>query len=490
MTIMMRNLATVLVILGMASAAPAAALLYTVDNPTPALNDDFGKALALSGNYLVVSAAGDDTLSSNAGQTYLFDATTHSLLQTLNNPNPASPVIPADTFGGSIGMSGNYVVVGTPYEDGVGSQQANCGIAYVFDATNGALVHTLSNPAPSFGAAFGSAVAVSGTKAVIGAGFPNTTGAGDLSGDAYVFDVATGLRDWTLASPTSSSEDRFGTSVAIDGNYVAVGSYNNDTGATNAGAVFLYDATTGGLLRTIFDPNPATSEQFGSRVAVSGNRVLVTSPGDHTAAFGGTAYLFDITTGALLQTFTHPEPEAGDAFANSTLGNNVALSGDKVLIGAFDHTGIVGSGTGFGSAYLFDAATGAMLSSFNDSTPANQDRFAYAVAMSSNLIAASRVTAPEVVRVFSNANPVLLGDYNHDGTVDAADYIVWRTGTSVTSTQENYDIWRSHFGQSIGSGFTSSNGNVPEPRTSFLTLLIAVMLASSTRRRQVAKNSC
>ena len=46
----------------------------------------------------------------------------------------------------------------------------------------------------------------------------------------------------------------------------------------------------------------------------------------------------------------------------------------------------------------------------------------------------------------------LAGDYNSNGVVDAADYVVWRKGLGTTYTQADYDVWRAHFGQTAGSG--------------------------------------
>ena len=69
----------------------------------------------------------------------------------------------------------------------------------------------------------------------------------------------------------------------------------------------------------------------------------------------------------------------------------------------------------------------------------------------------------------------LPGDFNHDGTVDAADYVVWRktlgqTGFALAADGNNnnqidpgdFNIWRANFGQTAGSG-SSSNATVPEP---------------------------
>jgi hypothetical protein len=50
------------------------------------------------------------------------------------------------------------------------------------------------------------------------------------------------------------------------------------------------------------------------------------------------------------------------------------------------------------------------------------------------------------------ATSVLLGDYNHNGFVDATDYVVWRKGLGTTYIQNDYDVWRAHFGQTAGSG--------------------------------------
>jgi hypothetical protein len=65
---------------------------------------------------------------------------------------------------------------------------------------------------------------------------------------------------------------------------------------------------------------------------------------------------------------------------------------------------------------------------------------------------------------------VLSGDFNHDGTVDAADYIVWR---KTDNSPEGYTTWRAQFGESVGSGLgASASATVPEPAT-FMLLTFA-----------------
>ena len=67
----------------------------------------------------------------------------------------------------------------------------------------------------------------------------------------------------------------------------------------------------------------------------------------------------------------------------------------------------------------------------------------------------------------------LPGDFNNDGKVDAADYVVWRKGLGTTHQQNDFEVWRFHFGTSRGSGSGSAlpsagqpSAAVPEPATS------------------------
>jgi hypothetical protein len=89
--------------------------------------------------------------------------------------------------------------------------------------------------------------------------------------------------------------------------------------------------------------------------------------------------------------------------------------------------------------------------------------------------------------------PGLPGDYNQNGTVDAADYVVWRNNEGTTTSlpndngiggtvgQAHYDLWRAHFGQSAGSG-TISNATLPEPASGLL-LILAATVGCWTQRR-------
>ena len=107
-------------------------------------------------------------------------------------------------------------------------------------------IQTYSNP-NAYGTStidnFGTSVAISGNLAVIGSGFEDDAG-GTNSGKAYIFDVTTGSLLHTLHNPNAygtSDDDHFGYSVAISGNHVVVGAYNeDDAGGTISGKVYVY----------------------------------------------------------------------------------------------------------------------------------------------------------------------------------------------------------------------------------------------------------
>ncbi len=69
--------------------------------------------------------------------------------------------------------------------------------------------------------------------------------------------------------------------------------------------------------------------------------------------------------------------------------------------------------------------------------------------------------------------PLLPGDYNNDGVVDAADYVAWRYGLGTIYTQADYDIWRAHFGQGASGAGASANFAIPEPTTLVLLIIAA-----------------
>jgi hypothetical protein len=88
-------------------------------------------------------------------------------------------------------------------------------------------------------------------------------------------------------------------------------------------------------------------------------------------------------------------------------------------------------------------------------------------------------------------SPILPGDFNHDGEVGAADYVVWRDGLGSNYTQADYDTWRAHFGDVLGGGAQGdrpAGAAAPEP-TSVLLLTCGSLLATAAMQRRIGENS-
>lgn len=85
-----------------------------------------------------------------------------------------------------------------------------------------------------------------------------------------------------------------------------------------------------------------------------------------------------------------------------------------------------------------------------------------------------------------NLAAVLPGDFNHNDVVDAADYTVWRDGLGGAYAAQDYDVWKSHFGQASSGGGAAAGIPAPEPAAWMLaiggaTLLLGHGLSRSLR---------
>lgn len=338
---------------------------YTLSNPTPAGNDRFGFSTAISEDFLFVTTHRDDADSTDSGLIDVYSAHTGQHLRTIHNPTPAS----GDIFGFSVSASGNLVAVGA-YRDDAGA--SNSGAIHIFDASTGALVRTIVNPSPGVEDDFGVSVAIAGDLVVVGA-LNDDSDATD-TGIAYIFNADTGALVQTLHNPTPGTGDAFGRSVALQGGNAVIGAYSDDAGAVDAGAVYVFNASTGALIHSLNNPTPAIADEFGNSVAVDGNFVVVGD--DETASNSAGAFLFDLTTGNLVRTIHSPSEIAGDRF-----GSSVSISNGLVVIGAHGPNSPSG-----GDAYIFDAETGTLIHSIQNPTPNLGDDFGSSVCILGNRV--------------------------------------------------------------------------------------------------------
>jgi len=319
--------------------------------------DNFGYAVAISGNIAIVGSSNDDDDGNGSGSAYIF-ANTSGKTWAQQAKLTASDAASFDFFGVSVAISGNLVIVGSWQDDDVG---INSGSAYIYANTTGNTWVEQTKLIASNGAIsdkYGTAVALAGNLAMVG----STGGDGVVSdtGAAYVYANTSGntwVEQSILMASDGAAGDQFGISVSLSGNLAAVGSYLDDDKGDNSGSTYIYANTSGNswIQQTKLSASDgASNDYFGLSVSISGNHVLIGSYLDDDGGSGtGSAYVFANSSSNLWLEQSKLNPSDSVNFEN--FGYAVSLSRTTAFIGS---TGYGGGGgeDAFGAATVFSIA--------------------------------------------------------------------------------------------------------------------------------------
>lgn len=215
-----------------------------------------------------------------------------------------------------------------------------------------AQIFSLPAPDTTIGNYFGTAVAIDGNIAVIGAtGEPSC---GPNSGAAYIYEMDdTG--DWIETAHLLPVECRegifFGKTVAISGNRILIAAYVPFFSKQTSNSVYVYekDPETGEwILRDlILQPNDATQGPFASSISLNGDRILITTSGDTTTGkYGGVAYVYDYIDGKWVLS---ARLTGSLGIKAGIFGTSSALDGDRAIVSA--STYLAGRA---GAVYVYD----------------------------------------------------------------------------------------------------------------------------------------
>lgn len=380
-----------------------------------------------------------------------------------------NPPSPGFNFGAAVDTDGSTAIVGTRLGgsgNGLGS-----GSAYLFDAATGVPGAPLTFVGGSATDRFADAVAVSGTRALVGA-FNALGGVGA----AYVFDTTSGQQ---IGNPLSvgAAGDRFGDSLDLWDNLAIIGAPGNDTNGNASGAAYLFDLSAGSQLYPLLPGDPSPAAQFGYAVAIDGSRAAVTSRLDDGTPLGtGSVYLFDTATGDQLAKATSPNAAAGDRF-----GESVALdsSANIAIVGAPRANG------GIGAAYLFDATTGAASHLLFPSDGAVGFNFGVSVAIENGLalVGASSAAVDGVITgaiyaydVASGVELAKLVLFDREQGDNLGISLAYSNGTAIFGSSFDSD-----FGLRSGAAFLLDIGRVDIPEPSSVLLMMALIAGSALR---------
>lgn len=344
--------------------------------------DQFGKALAISGDTLVVGVASEDgdinstwatpnDNAANAGAVYVFvrNGTTWTQQAYLKASNAEA----GDSFGSSVAILGDTLVIGAFGEDGDANSTnltpndnlIAAGAVYVFErnGTNWAQQAYLKAPNAGEKDYFGVSVAIDRDTIAVGAdledGYITSTidNPNDLStsaGAVYVFTRTNGI--WThqayLKASNADEFDYFGEDVDISGDTIVVGarqedgdinstseSPNNNGLYTGAAYVFIRDGNSWSQQAYLKASNPDDRDRFGSSVAIDGDTIVIGSPFDNAdidTFDSGAAYVFERNETTWIQ---KAYLKAHNFDSHDNFGGSVTISGNTIAVGAIYEDG-------------------------------------------------------------------------------------------------------------------------------------------------------
>ncbi len=383
--------------------------------------DEFGISVAISGDTVVVGAwqeAGgstgvdgspqepaDEFYTSGAAYVFVRDGDTWSQQAYLKAFNIGA-ANRGDSFGQSVGISGDRIVVGAGGEDGSSTgvdSAANegadrAGAAYVFRRSGVTWSEEAYLKPSGVGSSqvldrFGSAVAISGDVIAVGAYGENSSSTGvdstpnedhqgiSTPGAAYVFERGAGgwMQEAYLkpaAVGSSQVGDNFGYSVAVSGATVVVGARREDSNSTgvnsvpedsggaffDAGAAYVFVRGQAGweqqaYLKPAVVGDSQGGDNLGVSVAIDGDVAVVgatrersgstgiNSTPDETSSTAGAAYVF-VRSGSEWTQQAYLKPAAtGGSLSTDNFGSAVAVSGGTVVVGSFgERSGSTGVG--------------------------------------------------------------------------------------------------------------------------------------------------
>lgn len=350
--------------------------------PRLEVGDNFGGSVAFQGNLLAVGAPGHGVDGNDQGAVYLFsgagnDTSGLTLKGKLSSQTGAvnMPVLGgSDFFGSALAIDGDRLVVGVKGEllsegnpgavhlfTGVGSDFSGLTWQKVLSSDSGAV----NMPDLKEFDFFGTALALDGDRLLVGAagdssGGPNRgavhmfTGVGsDFSGLAWQGKLTSGVKGIELAD-----SDFFGWSLALDGDKMAIGAFNDNAGGSHRGSVHLFSDVGTDFTNLVWQGKLtsgkagltlANSDFFGWSVALHGDRMAVGALGDDAGGKDrGAVYMFASVgsdfSGLQLENKIAPDIKS-DA---GGFGLSLALRDERLMVGSAD------SSDGRGALYLLN----------------------------------------------------------------------------------------------------------------------------------------
>ena len=317
--------------------------------PTAAAYDYFGSAVSVSGDVAVIGAYGTDLAGSRSGSAYVYRH--NGSIWVVEDTLTSADAMDGDEFGKAVSISGDVIVVGADGDDDAGESS---GSAYVYRynpvTESWSQEAKLTATDAAGGNQFGISVSVDGDVVVIGSRFDDD--AGGRAGSAYVYRYNAGywVEEDKLTASDAAVDDAFGYSVSVSGDTAVIGAYGDDDGGESSGSAYVFYYTGGVWVEEakLTAGDAAACDYFGYSVSIDGDFVSVGAYGtDEAGESSGSAYIFGFDG---INWIEQAEFRATDAAPYHYFGNSVSISNAKAVVGVYRDDD---AGHGSGSVCVF-----------------------------------------------------------------------------------------------------------------------------------------
>ncbi|MBN1969306.1 MAG: FG-GAP repeat protein [Candidatus Delongbacteria bacterium] len=351
-------------------------------------SENFGFASTLNGEHAIVCAPGRDFEGKTDCGIAIFYRKDQGGVDNWGEVCSFYGEENAESFGRSAAIYGNWAVVGDAYDDHSGYNDAGSVYLYNFNGSTWNFVKKIYADTPSPNVQFGDRVAISDNYLVVSAPYSIYNGNQYNCGSVYIYkrDLG-GANNWGFLKSyvNTTASDFYGTSVALNEDFLVVGSYghdydsNNSNIMTNSGAAFIYSKNEGGLdnwglVKKVVASDRKGGDNFGEYVSIEGNDLVVGAPGqdfDNSNAIeinnAGAVYSFSRNEGGENQWGEKYKITSPERSVNAQFGKSVSLSNGLMLVAApYAYTNT-------GEGYFVKNFINAIPTSLDNNAPFNED---------------------------------------------------------------------------------------------------------------------
>tara|TARA_R110002096_G_scaffold173781_5_gene348557 strand:+ start:202521 stop:203822 length:1302 start_codon:yes stop_codon:yes gene_type:complete len=361
---------------------------------------DIGRSFASGNGRVYIGGAGSLGNGTQPSGVYEFNENTLEYIRRFSGTGNTLD----NRFGWDMEFHNGLLLVGAPQQD---TTRGRTGAAYLFNAGSGAIVKRFEAFDGQSLDLFGSGVSLHGIIALVGSPFANSGVAG-TTGKVYVYRTDSFANIIALTASTGSNDRDFGLHVKHNDQYAVVTAQND---ITEEGVVYVFDFVTGAVLHRFTSPNARSFDGFGGSLALDGDTLVVGAQRGSTNQFRGAAFVYDLSTGALLRTLAPSSSSDNDAY-----GRSVDLNDQYIIVGS-PGTNQIGSG----KIFLYRRSSYFLVEEFFSSNPSGTEAFGQVVKLEDDYILTSNFRNGDPERDVYVIDQFCRADINLDGSLNFLD---------------------------------------------------------------------